>query len=256
MAQIYIAALLAATAAVVFWRNRKRQSPAQANVGGAALFTGLGVYVGGLLGHWGVVYIPVDIFGICGVSLTLAGLYANRFQGGQILWSLAASVAAVFFTAASLFSGKPELQGEVQTTLLKMHIGFILAATGFLLCLGAIAALYLLKERALRRDPAGLARRLPSLDNLDRFQLRSLQAGFVLLTIGVAFGLQLLTTSQRGPDALSLATLAVWLIIGATLYLRLWRGWRGHRLAVFSGSIIAGLSVIIIIGFGWHTDGV
>lgn len=258
MLHLHIATALCFVAAVVFWRQRHADAAAQSNVGGALLFAGLGVYLGGLVSHWGVVTVPADVFGICGMSLTLAGLYANRFQGGATLWGIASGVAAMFFGAAALLSGEPLLQGEPMATLLKLHIGFILAATGFLVCLAGLAILYVVKEKALRRDPSGLARRLPSLDNLDRFQLRSLQAGFVLLSIGVAFGFQLWLFAAAGRpsiDILAVFTLVVWAVFAVTLYLRLWRGWRGHRLAMLTTVVVLLMIVVGAAALGLHGTG-
>ncbi|RMF11856.1 MAG: hypothetical protein D6761_13610 [Candidatus Dadabacteria bacterium] len=259
MAHITAALVLTALAAAIFLWPRGREALPQHNVGEALLFAGLGIYIGGLLASWGGLRLPADIFGICAVSLALAGLYANRFQQQRRLWGAVSLVSAGFFFAAYLSGG-----GHAPTpmrTVLKLHIGFVFAAVGFLMFLGAAGALYLLKEKSLRRRPAGLARRLPSLDDLDLLQLRSLQAGFLLLTIGAVLGLQLMATGTRSDrsDALALITALLWLFQAIALYLRLWRHWRGHQFALASVGIalllLGGVAATFLVGLGQHGGG-
>ena len=259
MAHIAAALLLTAIAAATFFWPRAPEADRRHNLGEAVLFAGLGVYAGGLLASWGGLRLPADIFGICAVSLALAGLYANRFQQQTRLWGAVSAVSAAFFLAA-LLSGEGQAPTPMRTVL-KLHIGFVFAALGFLMFLGAVGALYLAKERSLRRRPAGLARRLPSLDDLDLLQLRSLQAGFLLLTIGAVLGVQLMLSGTRSErsDALALITAMLWLFQAVALYFRLWRHWRGHRFAVASLAIalllVGGVALTFLAGIGRHGAG-
>jgi len=129
----------------------------------------------------------------------------------------------------------------------------VAAGAGFLLLLGLLAAMYLAKERAIRaRRTGGLMSRTPSLEVLDRYQLTALQVGFLLLTIGVGFGLLLMGIAAAdggNRDLLAYATIAVWGLLGWVLFLRLWRGWRGHRMAALSGWLVVGLLVAVVVAF-------
>lgn len=123
--------------------------------------------------------------------------------------------------------------------------------------LGALAGnfagglMYVFQERALRRGRiAGLSRRLPPLDALDRFSFQALVVGFPFLTLGILLGI-LTAASTHGLQWLWQPTPVVavltWAIYGATLYLRAAGGWGGRRGAYLAVAGFAGLLVTLSV---------
>lgn len=257
MAPDIVAAAAAAAAALAFIRDMHRPAPVTSGLGGALLFMAVGLYGGGVLARtdgWRLhLLLPADLYGIAGTALTLAGLYVARFRRAPGLWAVISAVAAVMYGAAAAVGHAPD--GDPLGPVLALHIIFILLAAAFLILLGLLGGLYLIKEGALRRDPTGWARRLPKLDTIDRLQLRAMQAGFLLLTIGAMFGVALFagaTSHNARSDALALITGAIWTVLAVLLYRRQWLGWRGHRLALAGGvlALILVLAILMTLGVG------
>lgn len=252
-----VAGAVAAVAFAAFAAAVYRERAPREDVGAALLFLAIGIYMGGLLDRFRdgtfQLLLPADLYGISGMVLALAGLYVARFRRVPSLWATVSAVAALFFLAGRFAHSAVRTEDAPETVLLTLHVGLVLCAAGFLLLLGLLALLYVAKEQALTRDPTGWSRRLPNLELLDRGQVRSMQVGFLLLTLGMTFGLVLwfsVPAPSARADFLAAATFAVWVLLGGLLYLRLWRQWRGHRLAVLSSLIVGGLLVAIVATFG------
>lgn len=92
-------------------------------------------------------------------------------------------------------------------------MGFVLAAfAGFTLA-AALAALYLLEERRLRRRAPDILRlRLPSLVALERLTGRTITVSLPLLTVGLAAGFVRLREDHGRIDALMGAAIVTWLL--------------------------------------------
>lgn len=124
-------------------------------------------------------------------------------------------------------------------------------ALAVILGLGALAGnfagglMYVLQERAIREGRlAGVSRRLPPLDALDRFSFHALAVGFPFLTLGMVLGV-ISAASAYGAAWLWQPTPAValgtWLLYGVALYLRAAGGWGGRRAAYLAMVAFAGL---------------
>lgn len=126
---------------------------------------------------------------------------------------------------------------------LDAHVGLMLAAFASFTVAAAMALLYLLEERRLkRRDAAVLRLRLPSLEALERLASRVALAGLALLSAGILVGLTRLEGDQL--DAAMAVTVVIWAVYALTLLLRREAGLRGHRLA---WSLLTGFALVAVV---------
>jgi ABC-type uncharacterized transport system permease subunit len=104
---------------------------------------------------------------------------------------------------------------------LVLHVGFVLAAfAGFTLA-AALAGLYLVEERRLKRRASDILRlKLPSLVVLERLTVRTIAVSLPFLTLGLIAGFVRLRERGGSVDALMGATIAAWVVYAAFL------GWR------------------------------
>ncbi|HZT91883.1 MAG TPA: cytochrome c biogenesis protein CcsA, partial [Gaiellaceae bacterium] len=104
---------------------------------------------------------------------------------------------------------------------LVLHVGFVLAAfAGFTLA-AALAALYLVEERRLKRRASDILRlKLPSLVVLERLSTRTIAISLPLLTLGLAAGFVRLREHGGGVDALMAVTLLAWAVYASLLAFR------------------------------------
>ncbi len=253
MSSLALACACSFAAAVDLLVATSRPSEGLERLGRKLLIGSLGLYLGGLAERINSPDLMADIFGISATCLVIAGLYTTRFRRQNLAWATAAAMAAVLFGIGAVTAGQVSDIDQQMSILLVLHIGFVTSAAGFLAALGIMAALYLVKEKGLRDNPTGWSLRLPGLGALDRIQLRSLQASFVLLTIGAGLGALMIlsgVSASAGSDILAVVTAVIWCVLASMLYLRLWRGWRGHSLAVFSGISVIVLLATVFISFG------
>jgi ABC-type uncharacterized transport system permease subunit len=123
-------------------------------------------------------------------------------------------VAALLFVVSRLGGGTAAgARSQYGSWFLLIHVGLVLAAfAGFTLA-AALAALYLVEERRLRRRAPDILRlRLPSLVVLERLAGRTIAVSLPLLTVGLAVGIVRLREEHARVDALMGATLAAWLL--------------------------------------------
>jgi ABC-type uncharacterized transport system permease subunit len=151
-------------------------------------------------------------------------------------------LAVVLFVVARVGGGtEAGSSSHYGNLFLTLHVGFVLAAfAGFTLA-AALAVLYLVEERRLKRRSADILRlRLPSIVTLERVTTRAIAVSLPLLTAGLAIGIVRLFERGGGVDALMGATILAWLVYGAFLVLRP-TGRSGAHLA------LAGFAVVIVV---------
>jgi ABC-type uncharacterized transport system permease subunit len=172
----------------------------------------------------------IDVVGAFVTPLALTFLLASRFVG------------------SGLALGEPS-QG-FKSAILPIHVTVNLLGDALFTLAFAAAVAYLVQERLLKeKKTAGIFRRLPPLDALDRAEHRFLLAGFPLLTIGILTG----TLWARHVEAGSTADVAraafgyaTWVLFAAVLLLRAAVGWRGRRAAY--GTIAGfGFAVVVLV---------
>ncbi|MBI4890419.1 MAG: cytochrome c biogenesis protein CcsA [Acidobacteria bacterium] len=137
---------------------------------------------------------------------------------------------------------------RLRGALLVTHILLVLIGLSGLLFSAAASVFYLLQERRLKRrhvQPGWLTRvasdRLPPLEDLDNLITRSMNFGFVAITLAVAaasswasieYGTRWIT---QPAIVVSLITWAFYLVM---VFLRLSAGWRGRRAALLSLTVL------------------
>jgi ABC-type uncharacterized transport system permease subunit len=121
---------------------------------------------------------------------------------------------------------------------LTIHVGFVLAAFAGFTVAAALASLYLVEERRLRRrDPDILRWRLPSLVVLERLTVRTIFVALPLLTVGLAAGIVRLREQGKGLDATMAAALVTWLVYAGFVTTRA-TGRRAAQLALVGFGLV------------------
>lgn len=214
------------------------------------LWTASGVAAGGLIERVAAsgLQTGADLSVLAGIVFSTAGLVAARCRRVDIPEPLVAALATVIYLVGAVLASR---QGEVLNArhpILVLHVVFVAVAATTLVFGGVFAALYLVKERTLRRPSRG--RRLPRLETLDRVQENALTAGFVLLTIGVSFGVVVMarTDAVEASPLLVGTTWLTWAALAVVLWLRR-RGWSGHLLALAALTMVSVLLLVVAASF-------
>lgn len=118
------------------------------------------------------------------------GRYKNRSMGGFVLLVISAAVAFLLWYGFS--RGADEIQPLVpalKSYWMKIHVPANFVGYGAFALSAMVSVAYLLKDRALKRNPDGLmARRLPSLEMMDDLSYKSIALGFAFFTIATILG--------------------------------------------------------------------
>lgn len=161
---------------------------------------------------------------------------------GLAVMPLAAALLTLAWAAGG--AGEPA-SSEFGDLFLAFHVGLILAAfAGFTLA-AALALLYLVQERRLKRRLAGVLRlRFPSLQTLDTLTVRTIAVSLPALTVGIGIGFARLGSEGGAFDAIMAVTLLAWAVYAAFLVLRWEAGWRGRRTAYLA---LAGFLLVVLV---------
>lgn len=218
-------------------------------VGVGALFHASHIVAASLV--WKVCPVAGVHFPVSVATALMAGGYAV-FRKRWRLDMLGAFVAPLALTAhlALRFTGSGPLDPtpRFRSAMLPVHVAMNVLGIALFSLAFAAAALFLVQERLLKqKKTAGVFKRLPPLDALDRAEHRFLLAGFPLLTLGIVTG----TLFVRRVDAVTVADIvrtgfgyATWLLAAAVLFLRASVGWRGRRAAY---GTIAGFGFAVLV---------
>ncbi len=127
---------------------------------------------------------------------------------------------------------------RVRDAWLIVHIILVLAGYAALLLTAVSSVFYLIQERRLKRKSTQtLLEKLPPLGTLDELISSSMGFGFVLITLGVIFGLLWafieLGTKWVGNPSITLSLLT-WALCLAMIFMRASAGWRGRKAAVMA----------------------
>ncbi|MBZ0231827.1 MAG: cytochrome c biogenesis protein CcsA [Deltaproteobacteria bacterium] len=137
------------------------------------------------------------------------------------------------------------------TLLGRVHISLATVGVAVFALASALAAIYLLEERNLKRkkfDALSFKNPDASLDALDALSQRLVQAGFLVFTVAVGLGIA--WVAQRG-DSMTRPeypiAIITWMTYAALVSVRLGLGWRGRRTAWMAlGGFGAALCVLAI----------
>jgi ABC-type uncharacterized transport system permease subunit len=177
-------------------------------------------------------------------------LLAWLVVGGYLIWGcrpgyrllglgvmpVAAALLVVAYAAGGVGGG-----ADGSGALLAFHVATMLAAFAGFTVAGALAVLYLLEARRLkRREPRILRFRMPPLEALDRLSARTVVVSLAVLTAGIALGVLALVVDGGGADAVMGLTVGAWLFFAALVVARP----RGRRRAALT---LAGLALVLAV---------
>ena len=148
-------------------------------------------------------------------------------------------LAALLFVVSRVGGGTAAgVHSRYGNLFLILHVGFVLAAfAGFTLA-AALAALYLVEERRLRRRTPDILRlRLPSLVALERLTTRTIAISLPLLTVGLIAGFIRLREEHGAIDALMGTAIATWMLYAFIVASRP-SGARGAQLALVGFALV------------------
>lgn len=198
-----------------------------------------------------------DIFGtltIVALGLAAAFLALSLRKALIPLGAFVAPLCLLFATGGLIGRHGPGAAHRVESALLPVHIGANIAGLCLFALAAAVALTYLISERLLRtRNVAGVFRRLPALDVMEKLSFRLVLLGFPLLTIGMVTGAfsiakaGALTTEQIGG-------IVAWGIFGLVLIARQLMGWRGRRAAL--GTVFGfACGLLVLLGYVLRAQG-
>jgi ABC-type transport system involved in cytochrome c biogenesis permease subunit len=191
-----------------------------------------------------------------GVMLAYAWVDRRRIQ---LLGMYLAPVGAILMAVSFLVpSTRVAALGTVETSLwLPVHLGLVFAAiAGFFLEFVVGVAQLAVRRRLKRKQFAGLAR-FPSLETLDRIQLRSLVFGLCCLGLGIAAGGVWASSEMHHAwlaDPKVLFTLLIWSWYAGSLGVRLFVGWHGRWSMALSMMGFIGI-MFSVVGLDFITGG-
>lgn len=230
----------------------ERNAPRWLETGGLALAA---LLCGILAALTAVQHGPAELLRIGGIFAVLAALVPLAFlavrrafpvrTAGALVAPMGAALIALFLVEV----GKHGHSSAELGVVLAVHITLaMLGLTAFAIA-AALAVLYLVQERQIRRRTFGrLFQRLPSLDALDSSSFRLVAVGFFVYTISLVLGL---VAELRGSDAgvdlrVALAVFA-WLLFGIVIQTRITRGWRGRQAAIMTtAGFVSTISVLLV----------
>jgi len=159
------------------------------------------------------------------------GSYFSRMEGLQTFLVPVAFVAVLLAEILPL----PRNTYAVNDVAFLLHMVVSLLAYSLFAIGALIAILMLMQERALHeRKPGRLSGKLPPLMVMENLMFQTLGTGFLLLTASLASGVLFSEEVFGKPAVFSHKTVFAvtsWLVFGALLVGRKYRGWRG-RMAI------------------------
>ncbi len=252
-------------ATAAYWFALAIGSEFSGKVGTALTWSGATMGLAGLMVRWresylistDVGHIPVsnlyEVFILFAIITALMYLfyerrYANRAMGAFALTVISGAVA--FLLWYTFGRGAHEIQPLVpalQSYWMKIHVPANFVGYGAFALAAMLAIAYLLVEK---RPEGVLAKRLPSLEQLDDIMYKAIALGFAFFTVATVLGAMWAAEAWGGYwswDPKETWALIVWLNYAAWLHLRLTKGWRGKPLAWWA---IVGLFVTLFAFVG------
>lgn len=160
----------------------------------------------------GYTYYRIAIFGVCIFPLVFFMTLIGSTEFPISPWSL-----------------------QVRNVWLVIHVSTVLIGYAALIFAAIASIYYLLQERQLKRkDVTPSVNKLPPLGTLDRIITQSMNAGFVFMTLATVTGV-IWAFLEQGTDWIADPRIALflftWAFYLAMIFLRVWAGWRGRRIA-------------------------
>jgi ABC-type uncharacterized transport system permease subunit len=187
--------------------------------------------------------LPVENFygtiNLCAFLFALVFLFVDwRYHFASI--SLALFPLVFFMTMVAGLERPVAAWSDVRVrdAWLIVHIVLVLAGYAALLVTAISAVFYLIQEKRLKtKRSQTLLEKLPPLATLDDLISNSMSFGFVLITLGLVFGLLWafieLGTRWMGNASITLSFLT-WALCLGMIFMRVSAGWRGRKAALMS----------------------
>ncbi len=198
-----------------------------------------------------------DIFGT--LSIVALGLAATflvlSLRKGLVPLGAFVAPLCLLLAAGSLVGRQgPEAAHKMKSALLEAHIGSNIAGLSLFALAAAVALTYLISERLLRtRNVAGVFRRLPALDVMEKLSFRLVVIGFPLMTIGMVTG-AFSIAQAGGLTTEQIGGIVAWGIFGLVLIARQLMGWRGRRAAL--GTVVGFVcGLLVLLGYVLRAQG-
>lgn len=195
--------------------------------------------VGPLLNIAGGVSILALIIGLG--FITLRGVYRLRSLGSFAV-PLMVLLTAVAALADPVLGAPAEWRGHI----LLVHIIAALAGTAAFALAAVTSVLYLFQERSLKQKKFGpLFNRLPSIDVLDKANVRLISIGFAVYTVAIALGGFFAWEEAATLKVQYLFAMVSWVIYAGIIHARVTVGWRGKRAAMLTVLGVVGLGAVL-----------
>jgi len=155
-------------------------------------------------------------------------------------------IALFLFRTATTDSYKDALPPALQSAWFWPHVTVYLFGYGTLFVAFCSSVLYLLMRAAGRTETPEPGEGRSHIGDLDIFTYRVIAVGFPFLSMGLIFGAMWAHDAWAtywGWDSKEVWSLITWTVYLIYLHLRLTKGWRGTRSAVF---VVVGVVAIII----------
>ena len=190
--------------------------------------------------------------------VSLAWLVLKRRERMEMTGQILTSLMAVLIVASLI--DVPNDAVSIQTSpFFVLHFGLIFLGLGGFTVSFALSALFLIQRRRLKAKQLHGIQELPSMDVLDRLNVRTQGLGFVALTAGIAMGVFLAVernSNIQWSDLTVGGSAAVWVWYAAGLHARLIGGWHGRSAAIFGtigfGAVALILGVTAVVVGSWH----
>ncbi len=252
-------------ATVAYWFGFATRSEFTYKVGSALTWSAAAMGLVGLMVRWresylispDVGHIPVsNLYEVFILFAIITGLlylyyekrYATRAMGAFALTVISGAVA--FLLWYQFERGAHEIQPLVpalQSYWMKIHVPANFVGYGAFALAAMVGVAYLIADSR----PAGfIAKRLPSLTQMDDVMYKAIALGFAFFTVATVLGAMWAAEAWGGYwswDPKETWALIVWLNYAAWLHLRLTKGWRGRPLAWWA---VVGLFVTLFAFLG------
>ena len=181
-------------------------------------------------------FLSLCAWSVCAVYLVLQFKTKTRVLGAFI----SPFILLFMIAAAGEEAGKFLRPQNLQNWLTAVHLLLTIIGEAFFVIASCAGIMFIIQNKLLKNKKlSGMIRLLPSLNDLDRINHLCLLWGFPVLSVGIIAGVVFAEISWKTgwmTDPKIIWTFAGWIIYGFLLHQRLAIGWKGYRMAVFSGA--------------------
>jgi ABC-type transport system involved in cytochrome c biogenesis permease subunit len=191
-------------------------------------------------------FLCLGAWSVCAVYLALQFKTKTRVLGAFI----SPFILLFMIAAAGEAAGKTLRPQNLQSWITAVHLVLAIVGEALFIIASCAGIMFVMQNRMLKHKKLSrTSRLLPSLNDLDRINHICLLWGFPILSVGIIAGAvfaQLSWQSGWLTDPKVIWTFAGWIIYGFLLHQRLAIGWKGYRMAVFSGAAF----ILLLLSYG------